>query len=83
MSIFNDSRRYANDGSYDEWKSEVAWETEHEMRLDNAELISNERCENCLYCDEDDDGNLICYEFGEEVTSTGNCEIWEEKGDKA
>ena len=80
MSIFNDSRRYADDERYEEWKSEVAYEMKHEMRFNDDEPIPCERCENCLYCSEDDDGRLICHQFNdEEVTSIGSCEMWDEK----
>lgn len=81
MSIFSDSRRYADDERYEEWKSEVAWEMKHEMRFDDDEPIPCERCETCRACIENDDGQLICTEYEKEfeVESKERCELWEEK----
>jgi len=82
MSIFSDSRQYADDESYDEWKSEVALEMKHEMRFDDVGLYEPcERCETCRACYENDDGQLICTEYEKEfeVESKNRCELWEEK----
>lgn len=76
MSIFNDSRRYADDESYDQWKQEVKWET---REPDDYDITYNERCENCKHCEEDDDGRLICQILNEEMISTDKCDAWEEK----